>query len=246
MGVEDCFTCSIENTCWDDICLHIFFFEIQYKIFNFLDNSVLFRCGPFAVVSLCERVMQILLSLLRLWCRWLFILNYFFFLLFFCLLSISISLSRFCLLILFWIFSRCLLSRSGFRLFFELILCLFTLGICLFSCFFVWLFNYFFRIRLIRVFNLFQVLRSSIPRKQRTDQNQSLFLTALILSSWLTKSLNCKLNISWIASMQIIDNKVTLRNVTLRQVRFRSLWTNFTLAKAVEVQTAAVTAIDLP
>ena len=246
MGVEDCFTCSIENTCWDDICLHIFFFEIQYKIFNFLDNSVLFRCGPFAVVSLCERVMQILLSLLRLWCRWLFILNYFFFLLFFCLLCISISLSRFCLLILFWVFSCYLFSRSCFNWFFDLILCLFALRICLLSCSIFRLFNYFFRIRFIRVFNLFQVLGSSIPRKQRTDQNQSLFLTALIFSSWFTKSLNCKLNISWVASMQIIDNKVTLRNVTLRQVRFRSLQTNFTLARAVEVQTATVTAVDLP
>ena len=191
MGVEDCFSRSIEHTCWDNICFHVFFFEIQYKIFNFFDNSILFGGSPLGIVSLCEWVMQILLSFLRLWRWWLLILDCFF-LLFLCFLSISFSLPRFCLLILFWIFSCCyIFFRSCFICFFDLFLCLFTLRICLFSCFFFGLFNYFLRIRLIRVFNLLQVLRSSIPRKQRTDQNQSLFLTAFIFSSWLTKSLYC-------------------------------------------------------
>ena len=67
VAVEDRLPSTVEHTSRDNIRLDILLLEVQDKIFNFLDDSVLFRCSSLNVVRLLERMVEILLPLLWLW-----------------------------------------------------------------------------------------------------------------------------------------------------------------------------------
>ena len=69
VAVEDRLPSTVEHTSRDNVCLDILLLEVQHKIFNFLDDGVLFRCGSLNVVRLLERMVEILLPLLWLWRR---------------------------------------------------------------------------------------------------------------------------------------------------------------------------------